>query len=90
MLLGLCQRHGQVADALACTAHLQPRAKMRGGVALALLGLHWGRAADVLACATCSWPSAKMGEGSVVHALLSLVCLACIGVEPLTRQLALG
>jgi hypothetical protein len=75
-LLGLRQCHGQAADALACAARLRPRAKMGGGAALALPGLHWGRAADALACTARLRSSAKMGGGSVTLALLGLVCSA--------------
>ena len=32
-----------------------------GGVALAVLGSHWGRATDAFACAACSRPKVKVG-----------------------------
>jgi hypothetical protein len=76
-----------------------------GAVALALLGSRRGRAADALARAARSRPRAKVGEGqqrSRAHPWTSAavtalagggeqrsLCLARVGVGPLTRWLAL-
>ncbi len=54
-----------------------------GGVALALLRLCWGRAADALTRAVPSWPRAAGGGHR------RSLCLARVGVRPLTRWLAL-
>jgi hypothetical protein len=66
---------------------------MGGGVALAVLSLHLGQTADTLACAARSQSSAKMGglSGACFAwlGLLGSICMAFIGVEPLTRQLPL-
>jgi hypothetical protein len=89
-LLGLRQLHGQTADALACAAHLQPRAKIGGGsgACFAWLALRSGRWCIGLHCALLAL-SEDGGEGSVVLGLLGLVRSACVGVKPLTSQLTL-
>jgi hypothetical protein len=59
------------------------RRQQGGGTALALLGSHWGHATEALACAVCLQPRAA--GGGQQH----LLCLACVGVGPLVRWLAL-
>jgi hypothetical protein len=66
-LLDLRQRHGQVADALACAARSQPRAKMGGGRGSRFAWLALG-----LGCI----PVGRLRGGSVALTLLGLVCLA--------------